>query len=66
MRIRIYDGSRHEVWTGNWWISPTYEIWSTWYPYGFHKSTDKPGRWRFELFIDERKVLEERLTVHPA
>lgn len=65
MRARIFDGSGELTYLASWDISPTYEIWATWFRYTVRNS-DKPGTWKFEIYVDDRKLLEESLKVLPS
>ena len=60
--IRIFDESDSLIWEHTMEFRAT-ESYNTWSWYRPKKTMDLPGRWRFEVFLDGKKVLEEYLLV---
>jgi len=65
-RIKIYDGNGHIAWNSEWQFYSdelTYSTWSTYHP---KQNIDQPGQWKFEIYLEEFKILEKFLHVHPS
>lgn len=62
---RVYDGGGYQKLATGKLFEPRSEDWRTWLPVQFAKSHDKPGEWRFEVYFDNEKMVEEYLTVLP-
>jgi len=63
---RVFDGSGNYV---NSWgnaIFPGAEDWNSWYRVYFRKNLNHaPGNWRFEVYLDDQKMVEKYLNVLP-
>ncbi len=59
----IYDGAGRLVFQHKMDLNPKKDKWYTWAWYTFKKYADKPGEWRFEIFLDGEKVKEKSLVV---
>jgi len=46
-------------------FTPQTTTWNTWSWYNINKYMDKPGEWKFEIYLDGQKMTEEHLTVLP-
>ena len=62
---RVLDGSGKQKFASAKLFKPRSESWRTWLPVQFAKQYDKPGQWRFEVYFDNEKMVEEYLTVLP-
>lgn len=62
---KIYDGAGKLVRRG--WMSFTSKKRShnTWSRYRFNKHVDKPGKWRFEIYLDGEKLVDRSVTILP-
>jgi len=60
---RVYDGGGRQKFATAKQFEPRNESWSTWLPVQFAKNYDQPGKWRFEVYFDNKKMLEKYLTV---
>ena len=62
----IYDGTGRRVFTNEMTFTSKKGRWRTWTWYDFNRYRDKPGTWRFEVFLDHEKVMEKDLEVLDA
>jgi hypothetical protein len=60
---RVYDGGGYQKLATSKMFEPRSESWSTWLAVQLAKSYDQPGEWKFEVYFDNEKVVEEYLTV---
>ena len=64
-KCNIYDGEGFLIATSSMKFKPTDTSWNTWTWYYISSSVDKPGEWKFEIFLKNKKVFEKYLTVLP-
>ncbi len=62
--LRIFDGDAKEVSKSDLVSNNSGELYMV-FPYRPNINLDEPGKWRFDLRIDNRKMLEEYITVLP-
>lgn len=62
-KCKIYDGTGKIVLTNQINFTPHKNSYHTWTWRTFNKYTDKPGNWKFEIFLDGKKVIEKSLVV---
>lgn len=63
---KMLDGSWKIVELDEMSFTPGSGVWNTWNWHDFDQSKDKPGTWRFEVYLDGQKVIEKNLEVRPA
>jgi hypothetical protein len=63
---RAYDGSGKNVETSGTTFTPSAKQYPTWTWLDLDKSAHVPGKWKFEVYLDDGKVLEEYLEVQPG
>lgn len=65
-RIQLFDGSGAQVWSYEMTRVNNDEEFNSWFWYPPKETIDIPGRWRFEIFLDGKKTIEEHLSVVPG
>jgi len=65
-QVKIFDGSGKLASDNPVKFHASATIASTWYEYAVNKYVDQPGKWKFEIFLDGKKMTEEFLDVLPA
>ena len=65
-RIRVFDGAGTVIWDYFWDYTNKNLNDNTWLNYKPKIAVDKPGRWQFELYIDEVKMFEKFLMVESS
>ncbi|MCP4712247.1 MAG: hypothetical protein GY869_26795 [Planctomycetes bacterium] len=64
IRTKIFDSTGNLIVESNGWEfktpGPSY---LTWFDYTFEPETDRPGDWRFEIYLDNEKIIEKTLKV---
>ena len=61
---KIFDSSGKLLREGHAKFTPQKTLWNTWSSYNI-KQTDRPGKWKFEIYLDGEKMVEQYLTVLP-
>ena len=61
---RVFDGSGSYVNSIGRAFFPRTEDWNSWY-WVYFQRTQTPGNWRFEVYLDDRKMVEKYLKVLP-
>ena len=62
-QIRAFDGAGKVAWDSSWEFRSNDATHNTWSHYNPKENIDKPGKWKFEIFLDGRKIVEEYLSV---
>lgn len=63
---RVFDGSGNYVNSMGRAFFPRTEDWNSWYRVYLRKNLNHtPGNWRFEVYLDDRKMVEKYLNVLP-
>lgn len=62
-RLRIFDGTNSLAWEYTLEFSTNEERYNTWFWYHPKDTMDTPGQWRFEIFLDGKKMFEKSLSV---
>ncbi len=62
---RVFDGGGSQKIAISKLFEPRNDNWRTWLPVHFAKNYDQPGQWKFEIYFDNEKLVEEYLTVLP-
>ena len=62
-RCKIYDGGETLVNESAMEFTPNTSGWNTWTWYKILSNADQPGKWKFEIFLEERKVIEKSVIV---
>ncbi len=63
---KMYDGAGRIVAEPKMTFTVNPTLCNTWSWHDFDQIKDKPGTWKFEIYIDGQKVIEENLLVRPA
>ena len=66
---RLYDGAGRLAGRSEYTFTPCCSgcpCTHTWHSYNLNKNVDKPGVWRFQLYLDGRRKVSKRFTVAPA
>lgn len=61
---KMFDGSGEKINESAMDFRPNTDGWNTWTWYKIKSNVDVPGTWRFEIYLDETKVIESQLTVN--
>ena len=62
IEYEVFDSLGNRVIYSMDWFEPESKIWNTWKRILF-KTYHEPGKWKFEVRLDDRKVIEKYLTV---
>lgn len=64
-QCRIFDGSKssNPIYENQIKFTPMEKTWYTWTWYFIRPKVHKPGEWRFEIYLDDKKAAVEYLTV---
>ena len=60
---QVYDESGKVVFDETSEGFPDREAWNTWFYHGFDELRDKPGRWRFVFFANDKQLAEQEFEV---
>ena len=60
---KIYDAASNKVSDKGMEFFPTQDNWNTWSRYQFNTYIDEPGMWKFEIYIDGIKYVNESFPV---
>jgi hypothetical protein len=60
---KVHDGAGKEVFRGKMEFSPTDPDWNTWSWFTLNPYIDSPGLWRFEIYIDGKKYIDEEFPI---
>jgi tetratricopeptide (TPR) repeat protein len=60
---KIYDASSRMVNYGHMDLFPAHDTWCTWTWYNFNTEIDEPGLWKFEIYIDGIRYVNESFSV---
>jgi len=60
---KIYDSEDREVFRNIMEFTPPQNSWNTWTWYNFNTNIDQPGLWRFEIYIDGVKYIDELFPI---
>lgn len=61
---KMFDGSGEKINESAMDFRPNTDGGNTWTWYIIKSNVDVPGTWRFEIYLDETKVIESHLTVN--
>jgi seryl-tRNA synthetase len=61
--IKIFDGSGKMASDSPVKFTAQTTISNTWYEYAINKYIDQPGKWKFEIYLDGKKMAEEFINV---
>lgn len=62
-KCNIYDGEKNLVTTSAMIFKPSNISWNTQTWYKISSKVDKPGNWKFEIFLENKKIFEKYLKV---
>jgi len=62
---KIFDDSGTLLLQSQYDFTPKKSNWNVWNNYKLDQHTDKPGRWKFEIYLDDIKRIDKTLTVLP-
>jgi len=62
---KLFDGSGRLLREWHSKFTPPQTLWNTWSFYNIKRGTDQPGQWKFEIYLDGEKMVEQYLTVLP-
>ena len=60
---KIYDAASKKVYDRRMEFFPTQDTWNTWSRYHFNTYIDEPGMWKFEIYIDDIRYVDEHFLV---
>lgn len=60
---KIYDAASKKVYDRRMEFFPTQDTWNTWSRYHFNTYIDEPGMWKFEIYIDGIRYVNESFHV---